>query len=249
VLARTNNISWFVFLLVYIYYENYGFDLRRPFRSGAFPRFLKQTWVYWLGFGLMLAFLVANKGIAISDPNMQPLFKFQTGNLVLALFLFFLFLLPLNLANLPRIGRLLWRYKWLLLGLLAVYLVYMLTFQDTHPFNQFLNPPHYLRNKLLQLVTSGPLLKTAFFLPVAYALLSLGVTRLREARFYWLYPFTILSLVPFWLIEPRYSFVPFALFLLFKEERSPLVEWLTIFFYILLSSVMVYYLRPGKFLI
>jgi len=56
-------------------------------------------------------------------------------------------------------------------------------------------------------------------------------------------------LLPIWLIEPRYCFVPFSLFLLFKEESSPLVEWLTIALYIIVGVLMLPPLRSELFFI
>ena len=242
VLARTNNIAWLAFLYVFVYYENYGLEWRN------FPRSLRQTWIYWLGFGLFIIFLLMNKGIAISDRSVQPLFKFEPGNIYFLLFLFFWLLLPMNIANFPRILRLVRERRWIILEIMLFYLVFMFTFYNTHPLNQYY-PDYYLRNKLLILVTNEPVLKSLFFIPIAYALLSLCVTALHEKRFYLLYPFTLISLVPFWLIEPRYYFVPLSLFILFKKEHSPWVEWLTVGFFIALSAVILYYMRIETFFI
>src|SRR3990172_6094238 len=52
VLARTNNIAWLVFLYGFVYYENYGLEWR------SFPRSLRHTWIYWLGFGIVLEILL-----------------------------------------------------------------------------------------------------------------------------------------------------------------------------------------------
>ena len=241
-LVRTNNIAWFVFLLVYIYYRNYGFNWR------AFPQSLKQTWFYWLGLGLFMVFLVANQGIALTDQDMQPLESLHTGNIFYLLFLFAFLFLPLNLANMPDIVRLAREKLWVMPAGLVAYLLYLLTFQSTHPYNHT-HPDYFLRNQLLITVTSSVVLKSAFFLPVAWSLLSLGVSRLRQRNFYWLYPFTALSLLPIWLIEPRYSFVPLSLFLLFKEERSSLLEGLTIALYFLVSLLLLPPLRSELFFI
>ncbi len=242
VLARTNNISWLAFLYVFVYYENYGLEWR------SFPRSLRQTWIYWLGFGLFITFLFLIEGIAISDKSVQPLFKFQPGNVYFLLFLFFWLFLPMNIANFPSILRLLQERRWIILEILLFYLFFMFTFYNTHPLNQYY-PDYYLRNKLLILVTNEPVLKSLFFLPTAYGLLSLCVTTFPEKRFYWLYPFTLLSLVPFWLIEPRYYFVPLSLFILFKKEHSPWIEWITIGVFIVLSVVILYYMRSETFFI
>jgi alpha-1,2-glucosyltransferase len=236
ILARTNNVSWFAFLFVYVYYREYGLDWR------AVPRSLRKTWAFWLGFGLFLIFFIVNGGVAITNKSMQPSFRFESGNIFFLLFLFFFLFLPLNIANFPRIVTLIKKRPWVIAALLLVFLFYLLSFRSDHPYNQA-RPDYYLRNQLLMTVTSGLGLKSLFFLPVAYGLLSLGVTRLRQKPFYWLYPFTVLSLVPFWLIEPRYYFVPFSLFILFKEERSPLVEALTLFLYIPASILLVYLMR------
>jgi alpha-1,2-glucosyltransferase len=242
VLARTNNITWFAFLYLIVYIENYGLDLR------ALARSLRRTWVYLLGFALFLVFLIWNGGIALTNKGVQPLFKFIPGNLYFLLFLFAFLFLPLNLANLPAILRLVRKRKWVLLLLLLVFFIYLLTFTNTHPYNQSF-PDYYLRNELLIWATSGLLPKTLFFLPVAISLLSLAVVRLRQKRFYWLYPFTVISLLPFWLIEPRYAFVPLSLFLLFKEEPAAWVDWLTVVLYLLLSLLLLYLMRAELFFI
>jgi len=236
ILARTNNIAWFTFLYVIVYVDNYGLDLR------SLPRSIRRTWVYLLGFAMFLVFLVWNGGIALSNKAVQPLFKFTPDNMYFLLFLFTFLFLPLNLANLPAILRLLRKRKWVFPVLLLVFLFYLLTFSNTHPYNQVF-PDYYLRNKLLIWATSGILPKILFFLPIAFSLLSLAVVRFRERRFYWLYPFTVLSLLPFWLIEPRYTFVPLSLFLLFKEQGAAWVDWLTVGFYLPLSLLLLYLMR------
>jgi alpha-1,2-glucosyltransferase len=238
VLARTNNIAWFAFLFVIVYVENYGLGLR------ALPRSLRRTWVYLLGLALFLVFLVWNGGIALTNKAVQPLFKFTPGNLYFLLFLFAFLFLPLNLANIPAILRLVRKRRWVLPVLLVIFFIYLLTFTNSHPYNQSF-PDYYLHNGLLIWATSGLLPKTLFFLPVAFSLLSLAVVRLRERRFYWLYPFTFLSLLPFWLIEPRYAFVPLGLFLLFKKERAAWLDWLTVGLYLPLSLLLTCLMRAN----
>jgi alpha-1,2-glucosyltransferase len=236
VLARTNNIIWVVFLYLIVYIENYSLELR------SFVSSLRRTWVFLHGFALFLGFLVWNGGIALSNKAVQPLFKFTLGNLYFLLFLFAFLFLPLNLSNLPAIFRLIRERKWILPMLLVIFMIYLLSFTSTHPYNKSF-PDYYLRNGLLIWATSGLLPKSLFFLPIAFSLLSLSVVPLRQRRFYWLYPFTVFSLLPFWLIEPRYAFVPLSFFLLFKEEHTAWVEWLSISLYLLLSLLLLYLVR------
>lgn len=242
ILARTNNIAWFAFLYVFIYYKNYGLNWR------AFPRSFRQTWFYWLGFGVFTVFVVMNEGVALTDQGMQPLENVHTGNIIYLLFLFAFLFLPLNLANIPKFIQLLREKRWVATAGLGAYLIYLLTFQSTHPYNHS-HPDYFLRNQLLINLTDTVSLKSAFFLPVAWSLLSLGVTRLREKGFYWLYPFTLLSLLPIWLIEPRYAFVPLSLFLLFKEKDSSRVEWVALALYVIASILLLPPLRSEVFFI
>ncbi len=256
ILARTNNIAWFAFLFVWVVYDHYALDWSAKFWTAQFWRpvlqkpleLLRLTWAFWLGFVAFALFLILNKGIALSDNNMQPLFKFSLGNLYYDLFLFAFLFLPLNLANVGRIGRLLWNRKWVLPALLLLFGLYFLTFHPDHPWN-LAEPDYYPRNQLLMLTTDSNFWRAAFFLPVAFGLLALAVTRLREQRFYWLYPFTLLGLLPFWLIEPRYAFVPFSLYILFKGEQSPLVEWLVVGLYALVAVPMLVLLKQEYFFI
>jgi len=85
--------------------------------------------------------------------------------------------------------------------------------------------------------------KLVLFIPVALSVLALGVTRLQQRSFYWLYPFTLLSLIPFWLVEPRYYFVPYSLFILMQERRSPRLEWLAVGYNLVLALILLYLTR------
>lgn len=242
ILARTNNIAWFAFQYVYIYYEIYGLDWR------AFPKSLRNTWIYWLGFGIFGVFIILNRGIAITAKELQPMFRFESGNVFLLLFLFFYLFLPLNIANIPAIVHIISKRRWIVLLVILTFLVYLFTFRSTHIYNQ-IDIDYFLRNKLLQTVTSSLIWKTIFFVPILFSILSLAVTTLRRNSYYLLYLFTILSLIPFWLIEPRYSFIPLSLFLLFKQEKSLVVEWLTIAMYIFIGILMLPAIRNGLFFI
>jgi len=242
ILVRTNNITWFAFLYVFIYYDTYGMDLRQFIPS------LRQTWVFWLGFGLFLAFLIWNGGIALGDRLAQPMNRLETGNVSFLLFVFAVLLLPLNLASLPGIWRLVVARRWALPLILVICLGLFLAYHNTHPFNNVF-PDYYLRNGFLMRLVSDLPLRAAFFALAAFSLLSLGATSLVQKRFYWLYPFTLLSLFPIWLIEPRYYFVPLSLFLLFRVERQGWVEWLQVAYGASLSLVLLYYIRSSTIFI
>jgi len=122
----------------------------------------------------------------------------------------------------------------------------MFTFVNDHPYNNNWSS-YYIRNKILIYFTSTVVLKTLFFIPIAYSILSISVTKLHRKSFYILYPTTLIYLFPSWLIEQRYYLIPFILFILFKKEESKFVEYLTITFYVLASAGIYLGIRNNFF--
>ena len=236
VLVRQNNIAWLVFICVLIYYEKYRVD----YNLEIFIDFLKTIWSFILGMVGFVVFIIINKGVSLGDTVNHPSFRLHSGNMFFMLFLFFIFFLPLNIANIMKFNR-----KSILIVILF-FTLYIFTFTNNHPYN--IDWGNYiLRNKILIYFSSTPFLKILFFLPIAFSIMSLSVTTLRNKSYYLLYPFTVLFLVPSWLIEQRYYIVPFSLFILFKNEKSRLVEYSTIAMYIVTSALLFYGIQKGLF--
>jgi alpha-1,2-glucosyltransferase len=233
-LVRQNNIAWLGLLFVYAYLDLYGTDLRQAGKS------LARLPAFYLGFVLFAVFLVWNGGIAIGDTEMHPAFTLHFGNIYFILFLFSLVFLPLSINNLPRVAHLLRSRLWLLGVILLAYGFYLLTFKNDHIYNQ-INTEYFLRNIVLVQATSSLAWKSLFFLPVVYGGLSLAVTPLHSPRHYLLYPFTLLYLLPSWLVEPRYTLLPFCLFILYKMEMPEWLEYLTLGLWMLASYVLLVY--------
>jgi len=239
-LVRQNNIVW-LGLLYLLAHAEFCQMAGVGWIAGHFHRqFLRRAWVFWLVLALFLAFVLLNGGVAMGDDRSHPSLGLHAGNLYLLLFLSFFIFLPLQIANLPR----LWQRPWLLVLLAGVFLFYLPTFVNSHPYN-VLAPEVVWRNRLLMLATASPTAKSLFFLPLGAALLSLTVTSLLERRFYWLYPFTLLALLPAWLVEPRYYFIPLALFILFRKTGTPLIEWVSVALSAALS-VFLFYLTLSR---
>jgi alpha-1,2-glucosyltransferase len=134
---------------------------------------------------------------------------------------FFLMFLPLIVSKLPRIVRL---HPALLAGIaLSSAALFFGTFRVDHPYN-VATQDTFLRNAMLQAMTSSRLAGVATSVAIALAAASLFVIRLREPLHYLIYPFAALSVMPVWLIEQRYYFPAFTLFMLFRESASPGVE-------------------------
>jgi len=241
-LVRQNNVVWMVFMCGIIYYKNFGFKIKFEY----IKIFLNNCIVFIMGFFIFLIFVIVNKGVSLGVQWVHPSFSLHMGNIYFILFLFFFLFLPLNISNFFKIIEFSKKNKKIIVAILCLFIFYMLTFVNNHIFNT-MGGDHFLRNKALIYFTSSLLLKAIFFLPIAYSILSLFVTKLKDKSFYLLYPFTALYLMPSWLIEQRYYLIPFALFILFKKEKTKLIEYSTIILYIILSIAIFYWIKNNIF--
>jgi alpha-1,2-glucosyltransferase len=225
-LVRQNNVIWTAFIPVIYYYQNYGLK----FGVSHFTEIARKTWVFIIGFILFIAFVILNKGVAIGDASKHPAFMFSAGNIVFILFCFFLFFLPLQIANIPKVVNFIKSNFWTIPLSLALAALYWFTFKVDHPYNQ-IETHYFLRNLVLTRFTASTPMKIIFFLPVIYAFWSLVVTELKEKSYYFIYLFTIIFLAPSWLIEQRYYMIPFMLFMVFRKDQILWVEVSTIVYY------------------
>lgn len=234
VLVRQTNILCLAFVLGLAYLEDHGLALSRE----KLVSFLCQHLVFVLGLAGFAVFIIVNGGIAVGDKSAHPL-KLSLGNVYLFLFLYFFLSLPVHLVALKSALAGLGDKRVLGMSLL-LYGVFMFTFVNDHPYNQFhaeafqssaakwVEHTPFLRNELLHLATENALTKTLFFLPVLLSCLVLLKTKLVQSRFWLVYPLLLLLLAPSWLIEQRYCLVPLALLLLARERRSPALEYATV---------------------
>lgn len=230
--VRQNNIIWLGFFCFYIFSEKYKYQLN----ATNLKNYLKDISFFILSFVATSIFFAINKGVTIGSVNQlaQPI-GIYLGNIYFALFMFFFLFLPLNISNSQKIFKIFKKKSYFIFTPILIYLVYMLTFSVDHLWNSAVFN-FFLRNKLLNLSVLNNLNKSLFFLPIIYALFSLKFVQLHKKSFYSSYVFSLLFLVSLWLVEPRYSIIPFTFFLLFKKERPGFIEYSTIAIYIILSS-------------
>lgn len=259
VCIRQNNIAWLLFLLIFSvcsdpemlsvfkHHSKTFTGYARRVCSWKFLRLLiARYWVYVLGFIAFAVFIVLNNGIAIGDKTAHPEFSFHLGNVYFLLFLFFFLFLPFHIANVPAMYRFIRRRIIILPILIALFAFFLFTFVNDHPYNQ-VQYVYFLRNQVLVLFSTTIWRKALFFLPIAISLLSLAATRMVRPVFVLLYPITFLYLVPSWLIEQRYYFIPLAFFILFRQRQSTLVEWVQIIYSFLWSALLFTGIVQGWF--
>lgn len=238
-LVRQNNLIWLGFIALIAYLEENG-----SFQSRPDLRVLCKKYVFFIFGGIFfLLFVIVNQGLVFGDQSRHPV-SLSLENLTMCLFLFFFLFLPHNLSVIKKGWGLVLKQKisW---GVFAfVFAVYVLSFRIRSIYNDPVNLGFFLHNRLLGWITSSLGIKVACFLPIAGSLLALYGTTLQRRSFYLLYPFTILFLVPLLHVEPRYYFIPFCLFLLFKERGTFRSDFATLVLYL---PVIIYLMAGIRF--
>jgi len=206
----------------------------------------KKNFIYIAGIIAFIIFTFFNKGFALGDKEMHPWFSFHMGNIYIALIAFFFLFLPLNIYNFKKIVAFI-KKKPIVLGFLFIlFFIYIFTSSYTHHYNEE-RYVFYIKNVLLVFLNKNTLVKLLFFLPIAYSILSLMVTKLHENWQYLTYPAAILMLLPSSLIEHRYYIIPFSLFILFKQKQPKWVEYSQITIFIATSLGIIFGLSQEKF--
>lgn len=197
---------------------------------------LKATWPLALPLIAFVGFVIVNQGVALGDRGAHQFgARLYPAQVFFMLLTFWVVLLPLHLASLPAIGRLLRRQPLWPVGLILLFALYMATFAVTHVYNLGL-PEFHLRNRVLGWLSDDWLWRALAFIGMAWTLLTLAVTRLETTAGYWLYPVTLAALLPVELIEQRYYIVPMVIFLLLRSRGRPAVEGSLLAWFVVLSA-------------
>lgn len=216
-IVRQNNIVWFAFLFLLTLHGRCGFRIR----SADWKLLLKDSAGFMAGIAAFAVFSMLNRGFALADRLHSPSFSFHVENVVVLLFIFFFLFLPQNIAASRKIARMAARRPELvLLASASALAVYGLFFRVDHPYNIVdpANFQYFLSNRLLAFFMSSPWRKALFTIPALYSLLALAVTDFEKSEYRLLIPFTLLFLVPSWLIEPRYYIIPIVFYQLMRKQ-------------------------------
>lgn len=231
--VRQQNIVWLLFSFTLHYFIKY-----QSVNKTNFLEHLKKSWLFILGFIIFITVVIINGGIAMGNLKpYHPDFTIQMGNVWWMLWLIFLLFLPVHAINFRNVLLLVSSNRKILFFALTFTLTGFITFANLHPWNQ---TPDHLRNRILITVAKQPPVKLLFFLSVSFTVLSLYKSKFLSSKFYLLYPFALLSLLPIWLIESRYAFIPLTLFILFRRTTSISAELITISLFLLFSAFLYF---------
>jgi alpha-1,2-glucosyltransferase len=239
--VRQNNVIWAAFLAAYAAWP--ALAVRE---TSAWMR-LKEATIkampYLLPALVFLAYWRWNGSIAFSAKisGAHPDLSLHAGNVWLTLFLF-LVLFPLEAwKGLQAFWAALRVRPWLLWVLVvAVCWVKLRGNGDNRAFLDY-----FIRNAFIAFVAHG-WMRVCFAILVGLAACSIVFTRFRDPRGALVYPFSAVCLASSWLIENRYSMLPFALWMAFRKENSP--RWM-ILVWLALSSLLTYGVLTKRFML
>ncbi len=206
---RQNNIVWLMSLGLSSYIDKFNFTL-----DNKNKRWIgSNLWSFALGMILFVLFLFWNHGnVSLGDSRSHPTGPLHMTNVWFMLFLFALLFLPFALPKALETARRFWREPLFWVGVSGVYLFFLVSFTNTHPYNVKWGD-YFIRNAILIFSTQDLAHKTLFFMPISIALAALISTELDTPAQYLLYATSVLFLIPSWLVEQRYYIIPFTLFL------------------------------------
>ncbi len=256
IFIRQNNIIYSMFLVGFVYLERFG----PAFKWKNIKEVFKLTRTHFVVYGLFIIFVVLNKGFSTGQKEFHPMLSIHADNIFFVLILFFFLFLPYHVQELKKsIAQL--ADQRTLIALSFLFIFYMFAFQASHPWNQAhltFNPADpallqrlypLLRNNMLAFIHSSILLKALFFIPVAFSILFLERNGRALVPHRLLYFFTLVYLVPMWLIEPRYYIIPVVLFILFKKENSRFVESVQVLYFVIITLILMRGIRNAIFFI
>ena len=233
VFIRQTNVVWIGFFFLLDYIDRFGLTISMK----SIIRHCRDDLLYVLCFFLFMVFVFVNHGVSLAGKDMQPIGVVSLGNILFLFFLLFFILLPLHIYNFRIIAGM-GKKILLVAGIMLGYVVIgMITFSNTHPWNQY---PIFIRNVILTGVAGQSTAKFVYFLLGSITLGSLCVTRLNSKHTKLFSIVAFLSLIPYWLVEPRYAFVPLGLFLIWRVQQNLRIERILLIWFIMLSLLSMW---------
>ena len=259
---RQNNVLWVGFLALYAAWPMLEPALRSLVPGAArwtaacwrdwIKALLLRVWPYMVAVACFCASWAWNGSIAYStaqSQNAHPDFRLDIGNPVFMLAIAAL-LFPLQIT--AGWGRLTvrgmgWRGAWVWLLPVLAFGLYALFFKVHHPFNFIL--PGNVRNQWLQQVAEGGVAWWFFGAVATWAFCGLLFQRyVMRQGWLWL-PFSLLFVAASWMIETRYTIVPFVLFLALRRPEGVWAERVTLAGWSVLSGWLAWNVFDHRFML
>lgn len=225
--VRQNNVLWVGFFALIAAGGTWRWTEWRSWQ--VWRETSRLVWPYAVPLALFLAYWMWNDSISYSRDQSKiahPDLHFSAGNPYFMLFLAGCFFPLQVLAGLHRFVVRAKDLPWLWLLPFVLFTVFALAFEVSHPFN--IVPDDFLRHRILQVVARRTDCWIAFGLIASLAACGLAFTRFASPQAWWLLPIGLLFVGASWLIEHRYTFIPFVLYLALRKPESDWAERLTL---------------------
>lgn len=228
--VRQNNVIWLLFFNLILYFLQYGYS----FDKKSVTTHLRKSIPYVFGVLLLGLFFIKSGGVVVSGyaKSFMHVSWSLFGNVYFCLFVAGIVFLPHLLSQFSKMKRFIQANKLVIPLIILFFFFYHATFINDNPFNHSV---WFMHNLALEFFTKDFLNKSIFFCVVCYSLLAIMVSDLRVKWGWFLYPFTIVYLLPYWLIEERYYLIPLTLFLLVSKPVSRKIEYIQFVWWIGLS--------------
>lgn len=190
------------------------------------------------------AFYAWNGGVAVGDRARHRV-GFNPTNVAYFLLCGWVVFLPQNIKAVPDILRLL-RRPVCIAVLIAGFALYMGTYANKHQFNSA-GMRFYLHNEGLYWLTKYTWLRAIAFVPMAWMVLTVCVTRLAEPRLHVLYLVAPLSVGLHPLIEQRYYLPALTLFQAWRPDTGARWESALLAAYAMVTPVIMWGIVTERF--
>lgn len=243
--VRQNNVLWAGFMPLFALWPTLREANWRPWRCpGDCARVI---WPYLLPVAAFLGYWAWNGTISLSKQvaDGHPDLRLHVGNIYFSLFLFFVFFPQDVWIGAKRFGAALRRNPWWLL--VPVVIIAFAKLKGSYDNTQFTD--YFIRNWIIQTVRYGDWERWAFAVVVALSACSIAFVRFSVGQAWLIYPFSIFYLGSSWLIENRYSIIPFALWMALRTTGSDLADRVRLAVWVLVSQFFVWGIFSGRFML
>lgn len=246
--VRQNDVVWAGFLVMYALWPVLRKTHWRPWLAAS--EVFRIAWPYCVVTLLFLAYWAWNGTIVFANAlaNIHPDASLHWGNPYFFLFVAGIFL-PLQLSGgLRRFALAVRINSWWLLLPLGVFAIYAEGFAVTNLGN-LMAADHFLHNAVLVAVTQNHWAWWGFGLIATVAACGLAYTQFSVSQGWLLFPFAAFYLAASWLIEGRYTLIPFALWLALRRQGSDTVERVTLGIWVVLAQFFVLNILASRFML
>lgn len=241
ILCRQNNIIFILFFVIYHWINNYSF----PVNQTKITSYMREVSGFGVTFIFLALFLIINKTPALADLHENPL-TIHLENPYQFLLVLTLVYLPLILNNYRKFIRWIKEYSLIFSVWMVGIIIYLLFFRGDNTFNGDAYS-FWLHNKILYIWTANIWHKILFYIPITIGFLFLATTSLIEKNNWLIYLFSFLFLALSWLIEPRYTILPFTFFMLFRKVNATKFEVIENIYLVLLNTFLISGIASNKF--